>query len=165
MTISAKDAEILRLLQAGSVTSRQQIAEAVGMSPTTVWRRISELEASGYIKEQVTLLNPEKVGVPVCVFVFVNLKDYHIDTRKTFERFVDEAPEIMECYSLTGANDYVLMLRCRSVSDFERFLMEEILAHKGVEAASSQISLRQHKYTTALSLRSKRCRRLGRRMN
>lgn len=152
MTLSAKDAQILRLLQSGSVTSRQQIADAVGMSSTTVWRRISELEAAGYIREQVTLLDPVKVGVPVCVFVFVNLRDYHIDTRTAFERFVDEAPEIMECYSLTGANDYLLMLRCQSVSDFERFLMEEILSHQGVEAASSQISLRQHKYTTALPI-------------
>ena len=86
------------------------------------------------------------------MFVFVNLKNYHVDTRTSFEEFVAQAPEVMECYSLTGANDYVLMLRCRSVMDFERFLMEEILAHQGVEAASSQISLRQHKYTTALPL-------------
>lgn len=152
MSLSAKDSEILRLLQLGKASSRQEIADAVGMSPTTVWRRINELEAAGYIREQVTLLDPERVGVPVCVFVFVNLKNYHVDTRISFEAFVEKAPEVMECYSLTGANDYVLMLRCRSVMDFERFLMEEILAHQGVEAASSQISLRQHKYTTALPL-------------
>lgn len=152
MNLTAKDAEILRILQEGAVDGRKEIAEQVGMSSTTLWRRINELETSGLIQKQVTLLDAEKIGFPVCVFVFVNLKDYSIETRQAFESFVERTPNVMECYSVTGVHDYILLLRNRSVSDFERFLMDEILSHPGVESASSQISLRQHKYTTSLPI-------------
>ena len=71
MNLTAKDAEILRILQEGNVDGRKEIAEQVGMSSTTLWRRINELENAGLIKKQVTLLDAEKIGFPVCVFVFV----------------------------------------------------------------------------------------------
>lgn len=152
MQLSAQDISILAELQSGSEEGRLKLAEKLGMSATTLWRRVNELKKSGVIREDVTLLDPDKVGYPVCVFVFVNLKDYHLDTRQAFEQFIQHAPEIMECFSVTGANDYTLIVRSRSVSDFEHFLMEKILSHPAVESASSQISLRQHKYTTAFPL-------------
>lgn len=150
MSLSKNDIMLLNALQAGSEDSKSQLAEKVGMSPTTLWRRMNELKSEGVIREQVTLLDPDKAGFPVCVFVFVNLKDYARATRTEFESFICSLPQVMECFSVTGANDYTMIVRCRSVSDFERFLMEDILSHPAVEAASSQISLRQHKYTTAL---------------
>lgn len=152
MDLTAKDIQILQILQDGREDSRQKLAEQLGMSSTTLWRRINELETAGVIRQRATLLDAEKVGLPVSVFVFVNLKDYRVETRRAFETFVEDAPQIMECYSVTGATDYILQLRCKSVRDFESFLMEKILMHSGVESASSQISLRQHKYTTALPI-------------
>lgn len=150
--LNAQDKAILKELQSGSEEGRLQLAERLGMSSTTLWRRVNELKKSGVIKGDVTLLNPEKIGFPVCVFVFVNLKDYSRETRLSFETFIQDAPEIMECFSVTGQNDYTLIVRSRSVSDFETFLMEKILGQPGVESASSQIALRQHKYTTAFPI-------------
>lgn len=147
--LSAQDVTILSELQSGTEDGRLKLAERLGMSSTTLWRRVNELKKSGVIRSEVTLLDPEKIGYPVCVFVFVNLKDYSVETRTAFETVIEQAPEIMECYAVTGAHDYTLIVRSRSVRDFERFLMDEILSHPGVESASSQIALRQHKYTTA----------------
>ncbi len=152
ITLSAQDISILNELQSGAAEGRTQLAEKLGMSPTTLWRRVNELKKSGVIRGDVTLLDPDQVGYPVCVFVFVNLKDYNRDTRHAFEAFIEDTPQIMECFSVTGAYDYTLIVRSRSVSDFETFLMEEVLSHPGVESASSQIALRQHKYTTAFPL-------------
>ena len=150
MALSDKDVQILRALQNHPDDSRQELADRLGMSVTTLWRRINDLQAEGLIKGTAVLLDPEKTGLPVCVFVFINLKDYSPETRNRFEDFVTSSGQIMECYSVTGAYDYTLLIRSRSVSDFERFLMDEILSHPGVESASSQIALRQNKYNTAL---------------
>ena len=152
MQISEKDAEILRCLQDGPDQTRQELAERVGLSASTLWRRVSELEAAGVIRKRVTLLDPDKVGLPVCVFVSVNLTDHSGSSRSSFETLVNGTPEIMECFSVTGAFDYVLLVRTRSVVDFEHLLMETILGHGAVANASSQIALRQQKYTTALPL-------------
>lgn len=152
MKLSAQDVTILSELQSGTDDGRLKLAERLGVSSTTLWRRVNELKKSGVIRNEVTLLDPDKIGYPVCVFVFVNLKDYSVETRTAFEAVIEQAPEIMECYAVTGAHDYTLIVRSRSVRDFERFLMDEILNHPGVESASSQIALRQHKYTTAFPL-------------
>lgn len=150
ITLTAADLKLLKLVQQNSNMNRQELADKAGMSPSTLWRRLSELEATGAIAKRVALLDPEVVGIPVCVFVSVNMAGHDRTTRGAFEQFVTDAPEIAECFSVTGAYDYVLMVRARSIAEFEEFLMHKILGHASVASAYSQIALRQHKYTTEL---------------
>ncbi|NIA27089.1 MAG: winged helix-turn-helix transcriptional regulator, partial [Desulfobulbaceae bacterium] len=130
----------------------RELAECLGMSPSTLWRRINELEQVGAIEGRVALLNPEKVGLPVCVFVFINMVNHDKQTLAEFVRFVNDTASIMECFAVTGTHDYTLIVRASSVGAFEKILMEQILPHASVASASSQIALRQHKYSTALPL-------------
>ncbi|MDJ0698491.1 MAG: Lrp/AsnC family transcriptional regulator [Woeseiaceae bacterium] len=152
LTLSDADVKVLRAIQANATGSARELAERLGMSPSTVWRRLNELEQVGAIKGRVAIVDPERVGFPVCVFVFVNLKDYEKTTLRRFERFVNATPEILECFAVTGTNDYTLITRSRSVGEFERLLMDRILAHDSVASATSQFALRQHKYSTALPI-------------
>lgn len=152
LRLSEADRRILKVMQADGSLSRQELAERAGTSPSTLWRRVNELEEAQAIRKRVFLLDAEKVGWPICVFVSVNLVDHEPDTRQRFEQFVQDTPQIMECYSITGTFDYMMIIRAQSVSDFEAFLMEVILGHKSVSTASSQISLRQQKYATELPL-------------
>ena len=108
MELSKSDKSILSELQRGSGDGRMKLAEKIGLSATTLWRRVKELTDVGIIRGQVTLLDPDKLGYPVCVFVFVNLKDYSKDSRKGFEAFIEGSAQIMECFSVTGVNDYIM---------------------------------------------------------
>ena len=150
--LSAADIRVLKLVQHDIGLSKQDIADAAAMSPATLWRRINDLETEGVIRKRVALLDAEKVGLPVCVFLSVNLKNYEEKLRESFHTFVETTPEIMECFSVTGGFDYMLIVRTKSVAAFEEFLMNKILRHKSIATASSQISLRQQKYTTQLPL-------------
>lgn len=152
MHLTESDIRVLKLLQRDLSLSRQDLAEEAGMSASTLWRRVNELEAVGAIRKRVALLDPEITGAPVCIFVSVNLSDHQARTRRKFEQLVADTPEIMECYSVTGAYDYILIIRAKSVSDFETFLMDTILANDAVSTASSQVALRQQKYSTELPL-------------
>lgn len=152
--LTPSDRRLLTLLQQDAALGRQELADAAGLSATTVWRRITELQNSGVIRKRVALLDAARIGYRVCVFVFVNMAGHDRKTREDFEQFVADSPEVMECYSVTGAHDYTLIVRCRSVESYERLLMEKILAHRSVATATSQIALREHKYTTALPLTS-----------
>ncbi len=152
LTLSDADVRVLRAIQEDATGSAREMAERLGMSPSTLWRRMNELEQVGAIKGRVAIVDPERVGFPVCVFVFVNLTDYEKATLGRFERFVNDTPEILECFAVTGTNDYTLITRSRSVGEFERLLMDRILAHESVASATSQFALRQHKYSTALPL-------------
>ena len=150
--LSASDVTVLNLLQSDISLSRQELAEKAGLSPSTLWRRISELEVIGAIRKRVALLNPDKVGLSVVVFVSINLVDHTKETRNTFEEFVNRSPNIMESFLVTGTFDYMLIIRTKTVGHFEKLLMDEILAQKAVASASSNIALRQRKYTTTLPL-------------
>jgi Lrp/AsnC family transcriptional regulator len=152
INLTPADIRVLKLLQKDIGATRQDLAEAAGMSASTLWRRVSELEENGAIRARVALLDHEAVGVPVCAFLSVNLESHDKSTRKSFEALVEATPEIMECFSVTGAFDYMLIVRTKSVSEFEHILMDRILGHKSVASTSSQISLRQHKYSTELPL-------------
>ncbi len=146
------DRAVLRAVQRDADATVRELSEHLGMSPSTVSRRIADLEQVGAIQRRVALLDPEKVGFPVCVFVAVNLVNHSQETRRQFESLITRTPEVLECFSVTGTHDYTLIIRTQSVGEFEQILMEKILADDAVAQASSQIALRQHKYSTALPI-------------
>ncbi len=152
LRLTDSDRAVLRAVQEDADATVRELAERLGMSPSTVSRRLAELEQVGAIHRRVALLDPDRVGFPVCVFVAVNLVNHSRETRRQFEALVMNTPEVLECFSVTGTHDYTLIIRTHSVGEFEHILMEKILADDSVAQASSQIALRQHKYTTALPL-------------
>ena len=152
LRLTDSDRAVLRAVQEDADATVRELAERLGMSPSTVSRRLAELEQVGAIQRRVALLDADRVGFPVCVFVAVNLVNHSRETRRKFESLVMGTPEILECFSVTGTHDYTLIIRTHSVGEFEHMLMEKILADDSVAQASSQIALRQHKYTTALPL-------------
>lgn len=152
LPLSETDKRILRTLQSDSSISSRDLAEQLNLSQSTLWRRMSELEATKVITGRVALLDADLVGMPVSVFISITMKSHEPDIRKAFEAFIQTVPEVMECFSVTGAHDYTLIVRTASVASFERLLMDRILSHPSVASASSNIALRQQKYSTALPI-------------
>ena len=152
MRTEEDDRKILRELQRDATLTLKQLSERLAMSQSTIWRRIQEMEKTGVILGRATLVDPLAVGLSVCVFVHVNMVAHSTEIRGRFEAFARDAPEIVDCYSVTGAHDYTLIVRTRSVEEFESFLMREVLGHPGVATASSNLALRQHKRSAVLPI-------------
>jgi Lrp/AsnC family transcriptional regulator len=152
MELTEPDLRILRELQRDGALSLRELGERAGMSQSSAWRRVQEMEAAGLILGRVALIDPKGAGFAVCVLVQVNIRAHTPDIRTAFERFVEGAPEVQQCFAVTGAHDYLLLVRARSVEDYEGFLMHRLLAQPAVATAHSMIALRQIKNTTALPL-------------
>ena len=151
-TLDDIDRRLLAALQADASISNVELAERVGSSTASVWRRIKALEASGLLKQAVRLLDPLVLGYGVNVLCNVRMRSHARDVRSSFEQFVTDRPEIMECFSMSGDWDYLLRIVVADVSDYERFLMNILLEHPAVGGASSHFALSMTKYTTALPL-------------
>lgn len=150
--LSAADRRILAALQEDATLTLKQLADRLSMSQSTVWRRVQELEAAGVIVKRVTLVDPRKAGLNVCVFVHVNLREHSAGMRERFDAFIRADRRILESFAVTGEHDYVLIVRTDTVESYDEFLMHHLLSHPSVARASSNLALRQQKYTTALPL-------------
>lgn len=146
------DRRILEQLQAEAQISNAELAERVGSSAASCWRRVRNLEAAGVLGPAVRLLNPDAIGRNVNVLCNVRMRSHAREARSAFEDFVDGRREVLECYSMSGDWDYLLRVVVSGVADYQRFLMRVLLEHPSVGGASSHFALAQTKYTTALPL-------------
>ena len=144
------DRRILAELQADASLSHADLAERVSTSTASCWRRIKALESAGILKGAVRLIDAEKVERGVNVLCNLRVKSHAREVRASFEEFVRDRPEIMECYSMSGGWDYLLRIVAADVADYERFLMRILLEHPSVGAASSHFALSLTKYTTEI---------------
>ena len=150
MNLSVPDRRLLQALQEDASLSQIDLAERSGLSRTSVWRRVRELEEAGVIEGKVALLNPKALGLQIHVLLSVSMVEHSNKVRRSFETHVECLPEVMECFSVSGERDYVLQIISRDMESYNEFLNTKILHHSSVRSASSSFALRRVKYTTAL---------------
>lgn len=144
------DAAILRALQADGTLSQSRLAEMVGASAASCWRRVRALEERGILGPTVRLVDADALGLSVNALCYVRLKNHLPETSRAFESFLETAPSIVECYAVSGDWDYLMRVVAADIASYERVLRTEILANAAVATASSNFALSTRKRTTAL---------------
>ncbi len=152
MNLSRTDRRLLNELQRDATRNQSELAERVGMSRTSCWRRIREFEEAGLIERQVVLLNPKVAGFNIQVLLLVAMTEHTDENRQSFERHVSLLPEVTECFSVSGDRDYVLHVVVQDMDTYNDFLNAQVLKHSAVRSASSTFVLRRVKYSTVLPL-------------
>ncbi|HJV82229.1 Lrp/AsnC family transcriptional regulator [Noviherbaspirillum sp.] len=159
INLDKTDLKILSILQSDGRLTNQEVADRVSLSPSPCLRRIKNLEESGVIRQYVALLDPDKIGLGLLAYVNVRLEK-HSDTptgsvrspRADFAASVDNWPEVVACYAMTGEMDYLLRVHVEDMEHFSRFMMETLLKHPAVLDVKSSFALQKIKDTTALPL-------------
>jgi Lrp/AsnC family transcriptional regulator len=148
------DLRILDLVQEHGDLSAAELAERLGMTASTCWRRLSRLQELGVIRKRVALLDREKIGLSVMVFSHIKLAGHGRDALLRFEQAVREHPEILDCYTLMGETDFLLRIVCRDIKAYEAFFLDHLSRFPGVQSVNSSIALTVIKETTALPVGS-----------
>ncbi len=146
------DRSILGELQREGRLSNLELAKRVHLSPSACLRRVKVLEDGGVIAQYVALVNPRAVGRHGVSFTIINLATMSNALLEAFEQAVNEAPEILDCYYVAGANDYLIRFAYRDAEDLERFHTDVLMRLPGVERSNSMLVLRTVKKTTALPM-------------
>src|SRR5579871_4688498 len=121
------DRRILDELQDNARLSNQELAQRVGLSTAPCWRRLRRLEQEGFIARYATLLNGPQVGLPIVAYALVSLENHHPESVRKFDQLVNERPEVLECHSMSGSNDYLLRIVASSIEAYEHFLSTHVL--------------------------------------
>nr|WP_274427247.1 Lrp/AsnC family transcriptional regulator [Chelativorans sp. YIM 93263] len=143
---------LLRLIQSDSDQSLAELAEQAGMSQSSAWRRLQELEAEGVIRKRVALLDPARLNLKLCIIAHVTLEYHHDEALASFSAVVRDRPEIMECYALSGTFDYMLKIRAVDVESYEAFMTRYLMRNPHVRTVVSSFVLRELKSTTELPI-------------
>lgn len=152
MNLDDTDRKLLAILQRDSTIPVGEIAERVGLSQSTCWRRINLLDEAGVIRARAALLDPDALGLEVVVFANVKLSAHGRRSLSEFEEAIAVFPEVTECYTMSGEIDFLLRIVARDIAAYERFLRAELLQMPSVQEVHSHIALSQVKYTTELPL-------------
>lgn len=150
--LNQKDIAILRLLQQDASLTSTAIAERLNLSQSPCWRRINHIEQAGLIRRRVAVLDRDKLGMDAVVFATLNLAAHGREPIESFERDIRKFPEVVECYTMTGAWDYMLKIIVRDVRHYERFVREHLLALPNLRELHSHIAVTEIKNTTELPL-------------
>ena len=146
--MDAVDKAILRLLQENAALPVTEIADRVNLSQTPTWRRIQKLEQAGVIARRVVLLDPEKIGQDITVFVDIETADHSPTWLEKFARAVETMPQVMEVYRMAGEVDYTLRISVGSMADFDAFYRALIEAVP-LKNVTSRFAMERVKHTTA----------------
>lgn len=143
------DRAILRELQADARLTNQDLSQRVGLSPSPCLRRLKRLEAEGVITGYGAKVDEEAVGLPVVVFMSVKLERQIDASLNTFETEILKHPEVVDCWLMTGDNDYLLRVLAPGLREYEAFLTGTLTKIPGIASIQSSVSLRRVKAASA----------------
>ncbi len=149
--MDAIDRKILAVLQDDASLSVAEIGSRVGLSSTPCWKRIQRLEADGVIQKRVALVDQDKIGLGITVFVSVETGDHSQAWLASFAETVGAMPEVMEFYRMAGDVDYMLRVVVPDIQGYDAFY-KRLIAAVPLKNVTSRFAMEKVKSTTALPI-------------
>ena len=150
--IDRLDRRILDLLQREGALPVAEVAARTGISTTTCWRRIQQLEQTGVIRGRVAVLDRAALGLDVTIFAHVKLSSQGRDAIAAFSEAIRDRPEVLDCYTTMGEWDFMLRVVTRDIKAYEAFYLDHLSKLPNVQSINSSVTVTVIKETTALPL-------------
>lgn len=152
MKLDEIDLQLLELLQEDSRVNVKEIARRLNLTKTPVYERLKRYEKEGVIEKYVAILNPSKINSYMVVFCSVTLESQKIEAIQAFRSSVEAIPEVMECYLLGGANDFLLRVIVKDLIAYHQFSSGKLAGLPHVAKIQSTFVLDTIKRSTVLPL-------------
>lgn len=136
------DRQIIAALQRDGRQKLALLSKEVGLSPTPLARRIARLEREGVIIGYSARVDQERLGLPLNIFIFVELERQTGEAVAEFETALRRFDEVMECYLMTGTRDVLLRVVAADLTGFDRFLEEGLMRTPNIRSMRSSFALR-----------------------
>ena len=149
VTFDDIDRRLLHLLQRDASLSLEAISDSVNLSRNACWRRIKALEKAGVITDRVTLLDPDKLGLGLTVFMLIRTSTHTQDWVHEFRAATRDMPEVLGVYRMTGELDYLIRARVADMADYDR-LYQTLIRRVALSDVSASFVMEQIKDTHCL---------------
>jgi Lrp/AsnC family transcriptional regulator len=150
--LDRSDLLILNLLQREGALPVAEVAARTGLSTTTCWRRIQQLEQDGVIRGRVALLDRSALGLDVTIFAHVKLSTQGRDAIAAFAEAIRERPEVLDCYTTMGEWDFMLRIVTKDIKAYEAFYLDHLSKLPNVQSINSSVTVTVIKESTVLPI-------------
>ncbi len=150
--LDEKDVQILALLQEDGRMTHAEIGKRIDLSAPSVFQRVKSLEKSGIIRSYAALLDQDRLGLRLIAWVHISLQLHQEQPIEKFRKAIQEIPQIMECYHISGDSDFMLKVVVRDIREYEKFMRETLLKVKSVGQVRTSFVLGTTKSTTKIPL-------------
>lgn len=146
------DLQILRSLQENARLTTKELAARVSLSSTPVFERLKRLEAGGYIKKYIAVVDAEKLNQGFIVFCRVKLRRLNRDIAAEFTRIIQDIPEVTECYNISGDYDYLLKIHAPNMKSYQEFLLNILGTIDSIGSLESTFAMDEVKHVYGINI-------------
>ena len=150
--LDGTDRKILRLLQVDAGLTAASIAQKVGLSVAACSRRIKHLRESKIIVREVALIDPKAVGNFLTIVIQVTLERERVDLLEGFKKAMNAAPEVAQCYMVSGEADFTLIVLVQDMDQYNAFAQKTFYGDSNVKKFSTMFVMQRVKFTTAFPI-------------
>jgi Lrp/AsnC family transcriptional regulator, leucine-responsive regulatory protein len=152
MKIDRIDRKILVALQRNNRVPNLELAELVGLSPPACLKRVKRLREEGIIVGDVSIINPELAGNTMTLIVSVEMERDRADIYQVFRKSILNAPEVTQCYQISGSYDFMLVVTVKDIQGYEHFVERVLHKDLNIRKFHTSVSLRTVKFSTEIEL-------------
>lgn len=146
------DVQLLSLLQQDGRITNADLAKKVGLSPPSVLQRVRVLEKAGLIRGYFGILDAEKLGLRITALAMISLSLHQEQPIERFRRSINDIPEVLECYHVSGEFDFLLKIVVRDIRAYEQLIRERLSKIKGIQQIKTSFVLATTKHTTQIQI-------------
>ena len=150
--IDAFDLKILQIIQENNKTTSEVLAKEVGLSSSACQRRINSMRKAGIIQKDVSIIDRNFIGRKITIVVQVLSDKEGIEYDDEFKKTMLKAPEVMQCYYVTGDYDYVLIATFKDMEEYEIFTKKYFLNNSNIKRFSSMVVMNRVKENLSVPL-------------
>lgn len=152
MQLSELDRKILKVIQRSPSLSQVEQAELTGMSRSSFWRHVKEMEDVGIIGEHIPEISAKKVGLKLRANCMISLNNHSLETRQKFEKHIIAMDNVLECHATSGGKDYMLTVVAKDMDDYYEIMSSSILDHPTIDNTQTSFFMKEVKSTRRLPL-------------
>jgi len=150
--IDAFDLKILQIIQENNKITSEVLAKEVGLSSSACQRRINSMRKAGIIQKDISIIDRNFIGRKITIVVQVLSDKEGIEYDDEFKKTMLKAPEVMQCYYVTGDYDYVLIATFKDMEEYEIFTKKYFLNNSNIKRFSSMVVMNRVKENLSVPL-------------
>lgn len=152
MKLDPTDYKIIELLQKNCKQTTKEMADQLGLSTTAVYERIKKLEKQNIITDYVAIVNKDKINRSFMAIAHIKIKSHSKDAILRFEKKVDQIPEVLECFHVSGEYDYILKIGVQDMEAYREFMLSKLTTMEEVQSTHSMFVIKEVKNTKTYSV-------------